>query len=281
MVEMRDFSLQWLNVVGESRCLNSDGDKCLSVWPQPFSRMDVMVDLRLNWSSADWINNAASGLWMWGAPVLTVLRRFMDYIVGASGREQKESLPVQKASTASFAPSPHSLREVQWACGQTSSLHMLPVWQFFSCTNTLYCSQNTSQSPWKYTVTQLLSQPLSVPLSACGLMRFNDQALLPSSVGLVRSALAGQSSALSLSWHLLEQWDQGRQPMGRRSIPGPVPVCTQLGLGTVELLNWRKIALYLGFSARAHPCPPVLHAWSHLTQNWMEKMTQWQAYKKT
>lgn len=59
--------------------------------------------------------------------MLTVLRRFMDYIVGASGREQKESLPVQKASTASFAPSPHSLREVQWACGQTSSLHMLPV----------------------------------------------------------------------------------------------------------------------------------------------------------
>lgn len=207
------------------------------------------------WPSADWINNAASGLWMWGAPVLTVLRRFMDYIVGASGREQKESLPVQKASTASFAPSPHSLREVQWACGQTSSLHMLPVWRFFSCTNTLYCSQNTSQSPWKYTVIQLLSQPLSVPRSACGLMRFNDQALLPSSVGLVRSALAGQSSALSLSWHLLEQWDQGRQPMGRRSIPGPVPVCTQLGLGTVELLNWRKIELYLGFSARAHPCP--------------------------
>lgn len=67
----------------------------------------------------------------------------------------------------------------------------------FPCTNTLYCSQNTSQSPWKYTVIQLLSQPLSVPRSACGLMRFNDQALLPSSVGLVRSALAGQSSALS------------------------------------------------------------------------------------
>lgn len=54
----------------------------------------------------------------------------MDYIVGASEREGAKGvkvLPVQKASTASFAPSPHSLREVQWACGQTSSLHMLPV----------------------------------------------------------------------------------------------------------------------------------------------------------
>lgn len=94
--------------------------------------------------------------------------------------------------------------------------------------------------------------PLSVPRSALWPNAFNDQALFHSSTGLVRSALAG---LCSFPWHLLEQWAHGRQPMGRRYIPNPIPVCTQLGLGTVELLNWRKIALYLGLSACAHPCP--------------------------
>lgn len=41
-------------------------------------QMAVMVDLRLNRSSADWINNVVSMLWMWGAPVLKVQRGVMD-----------------------------------------------------------------------------------------------------------------------------------------------------------------------------------------------------------
>lgn len=48
-----------------------------------------------------------------------------------------------------------------------------------------------------------------------GLQLFRDQALFPSSTGLVRSALAALAA---LCWHLLEQWAQGRQPMRRRSI---------------------------------------------------------------
>lgn len=66
-VELRAFSLQPLSAVQErhrpdSRCAGADG--CLSVWPWTLRQMDVMVDLRLNCSSADWINNAGSGLWM-------------------------------------------------------------------------------------------------------------------------------------------------------------------------------------------------------------------------
>lgn len=85
-------------------------------------------------------------------------------------------------------------------------------------------------------------------------MRFNDQALLPSSAGLVRSALAGQSSALSplASSGTMGPWEAANEQKVHLK---PFPVCTQLGLGTVELLNWRKIALYLGLSAKVHPCP--------------------------
>lgn len=87
----------------------------------------------------------------------------------------------------------------------------------------------------------------------CSLMLFNDQAIFPLSRGLVRSALAGLNSFL---WHLLEQWTHGRQPMGRRSIPNSVPMCSQLGPGTADLLNWRKMVLYL---ACAHHCPLHMH----------------------
>lgn len=56
-----------VGVVRETRCLDSqiDGDGCLGVWPQSVSQIEVMVDLQLNRSSADWINNAASEQWMW------------------------------------------------------------------------------------------------------------------------------------------------------------------------------------------------------------------------
>lgn len=40
--------------------------------------------------------------------------------------------------------------------------------------------------------------------------------------------------------------------MRRRSIQNPGPMCTQLGSGTVDLLNWMKMALYLAFT---HRCP--------------------------
>lgn len=40
-------------------------------------------------------------------------------------------------------------------------------------------------------------------------------------------------------------WDNGRQPIGRGPVPNLLPelqMCTPLGTGTEQLLNWRKIA---------------------------------------
>lgn len=75
-----------------------------------------------------------------------------------------------------------------------------------------------------------------------------------------------QGSALS-PWHLLKQWACGRQPIGRRFLLIPVPVSTQLSLGTLELLNWRKIAFYPGrplwLGSSLHP----VHAWPQLTES--------------
>lgn len=96
----------------------------------------------------------------------------------------------------------------------------------------------------------------------CGPMFLMTRAFSQSSMGLVRSALA---RLCSFPWHLLKQWACGRQPIGRRSLLIPVPVSTQLSLGTLELLNWRKIAFY--------PCRPLcpgsslppVHAWPELT----------------
>ena len=62
-----------------------------------------------------------------------------------------------------------------------------------------------------------------------------------------------QGSALSpgIFWN---NGPMGGSQWGEGSSQTPVPVCTQLGLGTVELLNWRKIALYLCLCACARPC---------------------------
>lgn len=99
-------------------------------------------------------------------------------------------------------------------------------------------------------------------------MLLKGQAVFPFSPRLVRFALAGLGSFL---WHLLEQWAHGRQPMRRRSIPNPVPMGTQLGSGTVDLLNWRKMALYL---ASAHPCTRFKHGVNELISFlWRRKET--------
>lgn len=96
----------------------------------------------------------------------------------------------------------------------------------------------------------------------CGPMFLMIRPFFQSSMGLVRSALAG---LCSFPWHLLKQWACGRQPIGRRFLLIPVPVSTQLSLGTLELLNWRKIAFY----PRRPLCPdsslPPVHAWPQLT----------------
>lgn len=106
--------------------------------------------------------------------------------------------------------------------------------------------------------------PLTVPRSALW-----PNALMIQPYSTPAQGLLGppwQSSALSpgIFWN---NGPMGGSQWGEGPSENPVPVCTQLSLGTVELLNWRKIALYPGLSACAHPLPPALHAWPQLTSN--------------
>lgn len=70
--------------------------------------------------------------------------------------------------------------------------------------------------------------------------------------------LPWQSSTLSRGI----SWNNG--PMGGSQWgEGPSEPCPSVHtqLGTVWLLNWRKIALYLGLSGRPLPCPLHVHVW--------------------
>lgn len=146
----------------------------------------------------------------------------------------------------------HTLIEVQWSHRGTSS-SLVSTLQAFSASYT-----------WKYgRLWNYNHCPPHGPQSELWPNVFNDQAFFQSSMGLVRSTLAG---LCSFPWHLLKQWACGRQPIGRRFLLIPVPVSTQLSLGTLELLNWRKIAFY----PHRPLCPgsslPPVHAWPQLTE---------------
>lgn len=140
----------------------------------------------------------------------------------------------------------HTLIEVQWSHWTSSSLAFSAsyTWKYGRLWNYNHCPPHGPQSELWPNV-------------------FNDQAFFQSSMGLVRSTLAG---LCSFPWHLLKQWACGRQPIGRRFLLIPVPVSTQLSSGTLELLNWRKIAFY----PHRPLCPgsslPPVHAWPQLTE---------------
>lgn len=230
-------------------------DGCILVWPWLF--YNIKVDLQMDLSAADWVNYSrkqAVGLRITCAQFREGNGLNSRGLEEGMERRGSWSLPSAQSKCGLFHCFSflHTLIEVQWSHRGTSS-SLISTLQAFSASYT-----------WKYVRLWNYNHcPPHGPQSELWPNVFNDQAFFQSSMGLVRSTLAG---LCSFPWHLLKQWACGRQPMGRRFLLIPVPVSTQLSLGTLELLNWRKIAFY----PRRPLCPgsslPPVHAWPQLTE---------------